>query len=89
MGVSADPTAPDGLEQVIEGLDEELRELMQKMVAVGEYSLVLRINDAGRFVILSPQRTSALLAHIISEIPNMLDSAAEALNDMAKAGRRH
>jgi hypothetical protein len=84
-----DATAPDGLEQVLDGLDTEAMDLIRRFYAVNQDTLVLRIGHDGTTRILYAMNTSAILEMVVSELPDMLRSCALALNDLAKAGRRH
>ena len=87
--MSADPTAPDGLEQAIEQLDQEACDLLKRYYALGLSAFIFHLSDSGHYRILTPERGSALVALVIDEIPALLQSATTMANDLAKAGRKH
>lgn len=87
--MSADPTAPDGLEQVLGDLDQEAMDLIRRYYALNRDTMILRIAPDGAIRILYALEKNPLIEALVAEIPQMLQDAATALNEMAKIGRRH
>lgn len=83
-----DATAPDGLEQVLDGLDQEAMDLIRRYYALNRDTMILRVAPDGGLRILYAIDKNPLIEALVGEIPQMLQDAANALNEMAKIGRR-
>jgi hypothetical protein len=84
-----DPTAPDGLEQEIKAVDLDAMDLIRKYYALNRDALVLHLAPDGGLRILYVVDRNALIEGLVAELPQMLQDAAKALNEMVKIGRRH
>lgn len=84
-----DATAPDGLEQVIGDLDQEAMDLIRRYYALNRDTMILRIAPDGALRILYALDKNPLIEALVAEIPEMLQDAANALNELTKIGRRH
>lgn len=84
-----DTTAPDGLEQVLGDLDQEAMDLIRRYYALNRDTMILRIAPDGALRILYALDKNPLIEALVAEIPEMLQDAANALNELTKIGRRH